>query len=186
MYYVYRFLDKSDNIIYVGKTIDINKRIYVHFSPRGHLPLECYEKVSKIEYIECKNNTDMTMKEIYFINKFKPIYNVRDKIQTDELVIQEFENTQWINEYKLNEIHSIIDYYKSQISDLKLEIERLDTTYTEQCKKYFNLLDDYNWYKYLALSYRKLLNLDNVRSIEKDPYWNTRFSKNEEINGKYR
>lgn len=68
MYYVYRFLDKSKNIIYVGKSKqELEKRFMGH----KHLPDECYSSVYKIEYISCIAETDMNIKEIYYINKFK-------------------------------------------------------------------------------------------------------------------
>ncbi len=68
MYYVYRFLDKSKNIIYVGKSKqDLEQR----FRGQLHLPDECYELVYKIEYIECSTETDMSIKELYYINKYR-------------------------------------------------------------------------------------------------------------------
>ena len=42
MYYVYRFLDKAKNVIYVGKSKqDIEQRFRGHL----HLPEECYNQV---------------------------------------------------------------------------------------------------------------------------------------------
>ena len=68
MYYVYRFLDKSKNIIYVGKS---KQELEKRFSRHLHLPDDCYKLVRKIEYIECTTETDMSIKEIYYINKYK-------------------------------------------------------------------------------------------------------------------
>lgn len=68
VYYVYRFLDKSNNIIYVGKSKqDLEQRFRGHL----HLPDECYDLVYKIEYIECLTESDMSIKEIYYINKYR-------------------------------------------------------------------------------------------------------------------
>lgn len=64
--YVYRFIDKNNRIIYVGKTKQtLRTRFYSH----NHLPDECYQKVWCIEYIECHTEADMSMKEIYYINQ---------------------------------------------------------------------------------------------------------------------
>lgn len=64
--YVYRFIDKNNRIIYVGKTKQtLRTRFYSH----NHLPDECYQKVWYIEYIECHTEADMSMKEIYYINR---------------------------------------------------------------------------------------------------------------------
>lgn len=50
MYYVYRFLDKANQIVYIGKTGHLEKRITEHFSKQGHLTEEQYKQVEKIEY----------------------------------------------------------------------------------------------------------------------------------------
>lgn len=72
---VYRFLDEDDNVLYVGKTQSMTYRIMQHFTGNGHLKSECYRQVKKIQYMQCKNDSDMKDKEIYFINKYKPKYN---------------------------------------------------------------------------------------------------------------
>ena len=78
MYFVYRFVDKTGSVIYVGKSKqDLQQR----FSGHTHLPDECYSKVKKIEYIECPTETDMSIKELYYINKYRnnPVnFNVLD------------------------------------------------------------------------------------------------------------
>ena len=64
--YVYRFIDNTNRIIYVGKTKQtLRTRFYSH----NHLPDECYQKVWYIEYIEFHTEADMSMKEIYYINQ---------------------------------------------------------------------------------------------------------------------
>lgn len=67
MYYVYRFLDKSKNIIYVGKS---KQELEQRFKGHKHLPDKCYSSVHKIEFISCSTETDMNIKEIYYINKY--------------------------------------------------------------------------------------------------------------------
>ena len=71
-YYVYRFKDKDDTITYVGRTQDLNNR----FKQHEHLT----DKITKIEYIECSSETDMVIKEIYYINLYmnKNSTNVKD------------------------------------------------------------------------------------------------------------
>lgn len=70
--YVYRFLDKDGNVLYVGRTTDLVKR----FAQHSHLT----DNVDKIEYIKCKSLADMAWKEIYYINFFynKLMTNVSD------------------------------------------------------------------------------------------------------------
>lgn len=68
MFYVYRFLDKKKNVIYVGKSKqELDRRFRGHL----HLPDACYDLTYKIEYIECATESDMSIKEIYYINKFR-------------------------------------------------------------------------------------------------------------------
>ena len=75
MSYVYRFIDGKGNIIYVGKTVNINNRMQQHFSDKGHLPKECYNSVAKIEYQRYKTESDSLIMETYYITKYSPKYN---------------------------------------------------------------------------------------------------------------
>ena len=79
MYYVYRFLDKKQNVIYVGKS---KMNLESRFKNHTHLPKECYSMVHKIQYIICKTESDMSIKEIFYINKYKNsehyFYNISD------------------------------------------------------------------------------------------------------------
>lgn len=85
MAYVYRFLDTAQNIIYVGKTINIDKRIKDHFT-RGHLPKECYDSVKAVEYIKVNTEADSLLVEQYFINKYHPKYNKQGKCKGEQTV----------------------------------------------------------------------------------------------------
>ena len=96
MYYVYRFLDKSKNVIYVGKSKqDLEQRFRGHL----HLPEECYDLVYKIEYIECSTESDMSIKEIYYINKYRNTNFFFNVLDTTELPISVVFNDKW-REYK--------------------------------------------------------------------------------------
>ena len=74
MAYVYRFLDSKGNIIYVGKTVNMDNRMQSHFT-KGHLPKECYNSVAKIEYQKYKTESDSLIMETYYITKYSPKYN---------------------------------------------------------------------------------------------------------------
>ena len=74
MAYVYRFLDSKGNIIYIGKTVNIDNRMQSHFT-KGHLPKECYNSVAKIEYQKYKTESDALIMETYYITKYSPKYN---------------------------------------------------------------------------------------------------------------
>lgn len=71
-YYVYRFKDKDDNILYVGRTHNLKQRFRNH----EHLT----DNIITIEYIECSTETEMAIKEIYYINLYynNDSTNIRD------------------------------------------------------------------------------------------------------------
>lgn len=116
MFYVYRFLDKEKNIIYVGKS---KRELEQRFKGHAHLPAACYDLTYKIEYIECATESDMSIKEIYYINKFRhdgAFFNVLD--MTDVPVSVEFDDT-W-KQYKgpLGEhFHHSINYIEGYTTE---------------------------------------------------------------------
>ena len=116
MFYVYRFLDKKKNIIYVGKSKqDLEQRFRGHL----HLPDACYDLTYKIEYIECATESDMSIKEIYYINKYRhdgDFFNVLD--MADVPVSVEF-NDKW-KQYKGSlgaHFHHSINYIKGYTTE---------------------------------------------------------------------
>ena len=91
-FYVYRFMDKNNKVLYVGRTHDLKRRLRSHLS-NGHLPTDCYSSIYKIEYMMLENFADMALYEVYMINKFCPEYNTQDKSNTPstiELPIKEW------------------------------------------------------------------------------------------------
>ena len=94
MAYTYRFVDANENIIYVGYTgQSMAKRIGQHFE-KGHLPKKCYKSIARIECIKWETKSDAQVMEVYFINKYHPIYNKLDK-QNDHLNIQVADEKEW-------------------------------------------------------------------------------------------
>ena len=94
MAYTYRFVDANENIIYVGYTAQsMAKRMGQHME-RGHLPKKAYKSIARIEYIKWQTKSDAQVMEVYFINKYHPIYNKLDK-QNDHLNIQVTDEKEW-------------------------------------------------------------------------------------------
>ena len=94
MAYTYRFLDSENRVIYIGYTSQtMAKRIGQHFT-KGHLPKKCYKSISRIDYIKWDTKSDAQVMEVYFINKYHPIYNKLDK-QNDHLNIQVTDEKEW-------------------------------------------------------------------------------------------
>lgn len=92
--YIYRFLDSRLNILYVGKTVNLDRRIKQHFGSRGHKKGSgLYEQVYKIEYIKCESEYISLQKELYYINLYKPKFNKESK--TKEL-IRPLKSEKWL------------------------------------------------------------------------------------------
>lgn len=74
LFFVYFVYDHNENLIYIGKTNDIYNRIRQHqIENRFNEDDVCY-----IEFESLKNSCDAGVREIYYINKYKPILNQRD------------------------------------------------------------------------------------------------------------
>lgn len=77
-FYLYRFVDKKGNIIYIGRTNDIRRRIIKeHFTSNTHLPNQCYLDTAKVEYTEIINESEEVAYEAVLINQIKPKYNTQ-------------------------------------------------------------------------------------------------------------
>ena len=99
--YVYRFLNSSNEIIYIGRSKDIIKRLnHQHFTPNGHLPKECYNEVKEVYISPLEDEVAMSIYEKYYISKFKPKYNVQYK--NDKILTFELPEVKW-ELYKLKE-----------------------------------------------------------------------------------
>lgn len=98
--YVYRFLSKDEEIIYIGSCGDLSKRLRQHFE-HGHLGDYCYDKVLYVDYAEFKTRTEAYMYEQYEIAVYQPEFNDNGKI--DEDVDLEYftliKNPTWIRLY---------------------------------------------------------------------------------------
>ena len=121
-FYVYRFISK-DEIIYVGQTMNIKKRMHQHFNGKqGHLKKECYQITNRVEYIELSNKTEMNIAEVYFINKYKPKYNSADKYEDTGIALDIFDNKKW-KIYKFKEDINI-KHNNEKIVNKQIELER--------------------------------------------------------------
>lgn len=101
-YYIYKFVDINDEIIYIGKSKNILNRISQHFK-KGHLQEECYTNTKKIYYHAFNTQMDMDVYEIYYINKYLPKYNTefKPKSTTTSDIYNMLTDIEW-NEYKFS------------------------------------------------------------------------------------
>ena len=113
MNYVYYFVDFDENILYVGKTCNLRRRMKEHFT-KGHLPKECYENVYKI-YASKVNDSkcDTEICETLLINKYRPKFNKEKKFN------EGIKRTNY-NLLNLNFKEIYYDYETNTVSNVKL------------------------------------------------------------------
>lgn len=88
---IYRFINYSNEIIYIGKAKDLKKRLKNH----KHLSDECYSEIWKIEYCEFNSEYDMDFAERYFIPKVSPKYNTVLSNRSLGVCINELDEKIW-------------------------------------------------------------------------------------------
>ena len=118
MAYVYRFLDSKGNIIYVGKTVNMDNRMQSHFN-KGHLPKECYNAVCRIEYQKHKTESDALIMETYYITKYSPKYNKLGQSRDFPTITFDEKNWKIYKEFKPVQIR---DYKPSKLLKFGLVI----------------------------------------------------------------
>lgn len=129
-YYVYRFLNSNNEVIYVGKTNDLDRRMkQQHFTNAGNLTMEEYGEVNEVEYITLKTRIDMDIKELYYINTWKPKFNRKDKIEESialELAVADewlkYDESTTVDKTKSNYVNKL----EKENKELKEKIRRLE------------------------------------------------------------
>lgn len=134
MYYVYKYIDKNANVLYVGQTIDLDRRFNEHKGKIWDLEKE------KILFAECNSCVDMCIYEMYYINKLQAKYNTAlvydmPTIELPELSWQEYNKNHF--ELKRQEVDSNFRndlnnrfspeiFYGNKIKKLKEELELIE------------------------------------------------------------
>lgn len=86
--FVYRLIHNNE-IIYIGKSTQINVRLTYHLRDKDF---------DTVEVIQFDNEVDMCISEIYFINKYKPRLN-KEFIYSDvkSMSLKELDSILWMN-----------------------------------------------------------------------------------------
>ena len=75
-YFIYKFLDKEGNVLYVGQTTNLIRRLYTHFKITNcHLPSKCYDNTEQILFAIVNDKKQADIYETYYIHKYKSKYN---------------------------------------------------------------------------------------------------------------
>lgn len=73
--YVYKFEDIYGNILYIGKTNNMERRMAQHFGGNGHVDSKCYRDTARVYYMQFHSDGDALLVEQYMIGKYDPPYN---------------------------------------------------------------------------------------------------------------
>lgn len=71
MYFIYKFYDINNELLYVGKTTGLKSRFSQHVKDKVWR-----DEIFTVEYAICDSKSDMDIYEIYYINKLNPKYNI--------------------------------------------------------------------------------------------------------------
>ncbi|MFN4245288.1 MAG: excinuclease ABC subunit UvrC [Brevinematia bacterium] len=75
---IYIMYSKTGDVLYIGKSINLKKRVSSYFSSKDHpkKTRELVNKVDKIDYIVVNNETEALILEANLIKRYRPRYNI--------------------------------------------------------------------------------------------------------------
>jgi len=78
---IYKYFDKDNNLIYVGKAKDLRKRVSSYFSKtfNGYKTHELVQRINQIEFTIVDSEQDAFLLENSLIKQFQPKYNINLK-----------------------------------------------------------------------------------------------------------
>ena len=113
-FYVYKFISRESEVLYVGRTTDIRVRVRDHSKEK-----EFYNEVFKIKYAEFDSATDMKITELILINTLSPKHNINDVTNSTIYRVPELEWKDYDPEKeKVREVRKKI---KPKIRELRME-----------------------------------------------------------------
>jgi len=95
--FVYRLIDENNEIVYVGKTESLPTRTNQHFSKNSHLYPKVKGSKLRLQYIAMASTSLMQIREIYYINLYKPKYNTVFMNDEPSIFISDFVNDVWLD-----------------------------------------------------------------------------------------
>jgi predicted GIY-YIG superfamily endonuclease len=181
-YYIYKFIDEYNKIIYIGKTKNMNKRIYQHFGTNGHLPRCCYDKVDAIFYANLQTRVEMDIYESYLIDKYRPQYNSMSIYEEDDISSIALPELNW-NKYLIKNDKSTVEIIellpqedaRNLLYKLDMEINRVAHRIEWSLDGLTEIVDEKNM-KYLNNIKKEIAYLINYRNnyfniADKDWKW---------------
>lgn len=129
-YYIYKHLNSDMEVIYIGQTKNMNMR------QGTHTHFEC---IHKILFIEVETKEIMDLYEKFYISKYKPMFNKKDKDcnYTKYLVDLEYDFKEYKKQHKDKIINDMLypetfSIIKIILKSSELEIPKLSTELREK------------------------------------------------------
>ena len=111
---IYYFHDAKDKVIYVGKAIDLKKRVVSHFSGNGttRRRQEFLRKINRISFQECGSALVASLMESIEIKRLWPVYNQSQKNREYSFGIYPYEDQRGVIrlglEYKRKNLQPVV------------------------------------------------------------------------------
>lgn len=179
MNFIYLFFNIKNELLYVGETDNLPRRIDQHMDEDNWKIRE----TSKILYATCEKESDRKLYEIYYINKLSPKYNQKDVMDgttTVKLPELEFRELNLMNYQKLKVIlksekrvenKNIISSNVIHINDFNLLNSQVLTEYKKATFSYQDILFKLKYNKAKSnIELEDLLNLiyGNTNDLKRD------------------
>lgn len=126
-FYVYKFLNEDNEIIYVGRAKDLERRIMSHMKGGSHLNL-VVKDVASVKYTSFNTEVEMEIFEKYLIAKHLPILNSSEKLSSEvsSNIKLEFKNKiEWedFEFHKTGETYESMGHYTYYDKDLDVQVK---------------------------------------------------------------
>lgn len=113
----YRFLDSLGNVIYIGSSKSIHRRLQQHFKGKqGHLGSNVYNQVARVEVCKCEDYPIALAMENVLISKYRPKFNRKDKSHNIN-----FKAT------KNNEFYEKLENWQTYYTFKELDTDKIET-----------------------------------------------------------
>ncbi|MEM6726162.1 MAG: exonuclease domain-containing protein, partial [Bacteroidota bacterium] len=101
---VYYFHSESGEVIYVGKSINIKKRVMDHFASRTRKSIKIQRMIHEITYEETGSELIALLLEQHEIKRLRPVFNTMLKTRTYKYCIHQFVNEDGFDCMEVSEI----------------------------------------------------------------------------------
>ncbi len=161
---VYLYKDQLGQVIYVGKAINLSRRVKSYFQRRDHdlKTIRLVEKIADIEVIETESEIAALFLEAELIKRYKPQYNILLRDDKHYLYIRISKDPYPIISYVRRIENDYADYYGP--FPASYQIKKLLT----QIRRVIPFITDKQWPRVSKLSYQ--IGINPSPDIDSDNY----------------